>query len=57
MNKGLFVFATGLILTLGGVGGVEQSIEDVELYTAVFISALGLMIMYVGSKIVKRSVV
>lgn len=55
MNKGLFVFGTGLVLTLGGVGGIEQSISDAELYTAVIISAVGLMIMYAGSKIVKRS--
>lgn len=54
MNKGLFVFGTGLVLTLGGVGGIEQSISDAELYTGIIISAVGLMIMYVGSKIVKR---
>lgn len=44
---GLFMF--GLILTMFGVGGVEASITDTELLSAVAVSALGLGLMYSGT--------
>lgn len=44
---GLFIF--GLILTMFGVGGVENSITDMELLSAVAVSALGLGLMYCGT--------
>ena len=43
----LFIF--GLILTMFGVGGVENSITNPELLTAVAVSALGLGLMYCGT--------
>lgn len=44
---GLFIF--GLVLTMFGVGGVENSISNMELLSAVAVSALGLGIMYCGT--------
>lgn len=44
---GLFMF--GLLLTMLGVGGVEQSVENTALYSSVAVSVLGLALMYVGT--------
>ena len=44
---GLFIF--GLVLTMFGVGGVENSITNIELLSAVAVSALGLGLMYCGT--------
>jgi len=35
MKSGMFLFVTGLLLTLGGVGGIEHSITDEELLSGV----------------------
>lgn len=43
----LFMF--GLVLTMFGVGGVENSLTDTELLASVAVSALGLAIMYAGT--------
>ena len=48
MNAGMFLFITGLILTMAGVGGIEHSITDEELLSGVLASAVGLGIMYCG---------
>ncbi len=44
---GLFIF--GMILTMFGVGGIEQSVEDTALLMSVAVSVLGLLLMYVGT--------
>jgi len=36
----------GFILTAFGVGGIEQSINDAELFGAMVVSCTGLAIMY-----------
>ena len=41
---GLFIF--GLIMTMFGVGGVENSVTDTELLQSVLVSAVGLGLMY-----------
>ncbi len=41
MKEG-FMFVTGLLLTLGGVGGIENSITDSELLSAVAVAVVGL---------------
>jgi sulfite exporter TauE/SafE len=38
----------GLILTMLGVGGIENSITDTELLQGLAVSVLGLMLMGVG---------
>ena len=44
----------GLIIVVGGVGGIEQSQTDLDLFYASLISAFGLMVMASGIKIVKE---
>jgi hypothetical protein len=51
----MFVFITGLLLTLGGVGGIEHSITDSELLSGVIASAVGLGIMYCGVLMLQRA--
>lgn len=41
----------GLVLTMGGVGGVENSIDNVSLIQSVAVSIVGLVMMFVGSTI------
>jgi hypothetical protein len=55
MNSAMFLFITGLLLTLGGVGGIEQSITDMELVQGLIISAVGLAVMYCGTMMMKIS--
>ncbi len=43
----LFMF--GLLLTMFGVGGIENSVEDTALISSVAVSVLGLALMYVGT--------
>jgi hypothetical protein len=45
----------GLLLTLGGVGGVENSADNVALIQSVAIAAVGLALMYVGSMSLKEN--
>jgi len=48
----LFMF--GLVLTMFGVGGVENSVENSALISSVAVSVLGLALMYVGTLGVKN---
>ena len=42
-------FTVGLLITLFGVGGVEQSITNMELLSGVLVSIVGLAVMGCGS--------
>jgi hypothetical protein len=44
----MIVFLAGLLLTLGGVGGVETSVNSDELMGSCVIAILGLLAMYAG---------
>ena len=44
----MFVFITGLLLTFGAVGGVENSVTDSELLSSLAVSVVGLLAMYCG---------
>jgi hypothetical protein len=44
----MFLVFTGLVLTLFGVGGVENSLTNTELLTAVAVSVVGLATMWCG---------
>ena len=46
MTKTFFMFFTGLVTTMFGVGGVENSITNVELLQSLAVSATGLAIMW-----------
>lgn len=59
MNQDVKVFffvAMGLLLTLMGVGGVENSITDVELLQSCAVSGLGLSLMWIATVILRRDI-
>lgn len=43
------VFLAGLILTMAGVGGVENSVETAEFASSCLVAALGLLAMYAAT--------
>jgi hypothetical protein len=45
----------GFLLTLGGVGGIEQSINDSELFGSMVVACTGLAIMYCAVAALKVS--
>jgi len=49
-NTAMTLFTLGLVMTFGGVGAVEHSIQTVELTLAVIVSGVGLLIMWVGTE-------
>jgi hypothetical protein len=53
-NESMFCFTVGLLLTLGGVGSVELSMDNATLATGVLVSGVGLLIMWVGTLGMKR---
>ncbi len=54
-NTAFGIFMLGLILTMFGVGGVENSIADVELLSSVAVSAVGLLLMWVATVAMRNS--
>ena len=52
-KSAMFVAMVGLIMTLGGVGGVENSITSAELLDSVIVSIVGLMVMGCGVLAIK----
>ncbi len=48
-NTAMALFVFGLIMTLFGVGGVENSVTDGELLSSVAVAVLGLGLMYCGT--------
>lgn len=54
-KQGMFVFLVGLLVTLLGAGGVEHSVADSELTSALVVAALGLAVMYCGSVMIRRA--
>lgn len=47
-NTAMFLVITGLVLTMGAVGGVESSLDNQSLISAVLLSIVGLSIMTAG---------
>lgn len=45
-NTAFGLFITGLLLTLGGVGGVEHSVDAVALVQSLAVSIVGLALMF-----------
>ena len=45
----MFVFIAGLLLTLGGVGGVENSLDNEQLTGSLLLAVIGLLAMYAGT--------
>ena len=48
-GQAFFVFFTGFLVTAFGVGGVEQSMDDMGLLNGVAVSVVGLLIMWAGT--------
>lgn len=44
----MFLTIVGLIMALGGVGGVEQSITDLELVQSTLVAIVGVCVMGCG---------
>ena len=49
------ILLLGFLLTAGGVGGVENSIDNVSLIQSVAVSIVGLVLMFVGSNMVNEN--
>lgn len=47
-NQSVAVLALGFMLAFGGVGGVENSVDNAQLFGSVLLAVLGLGIMYCG---------
>ena len=45
MTSGMFLLVSGILLTLLGVGGVENSIDNNAMYTGVLVLVLGQAVM------------
>lgn len=54
-NTAFGIFMLGLIVTMFGVGGVENSVADVELLASVAVSAVGLLLMWVSTLAMKNT--
>lgn len=52
-RSGTFCIAVGFFLTAFGVGGIEQSLTDQALLSGVLVSAVGLLIMWAGTLMLK----
>lgn len=53
-KSAMFVAMVGLVMTLGGVGGVENSITNAELLDSVIVAVVGLMVMGCGVLAIKQ---
>jgi hypothetical protein len=45
----MFVFISGLILTMFAVGGVEASVDTEQLTGSLLLAVIGLLAMYAGT--------
>lgn len=52
-SKVFFFVAMGLLLTLLGVGGIENSVTNTELLQSLAVSVLGLLFMWIGTLILR----
>ena len=48
-STAMFVFITGLLMTFGAVGGIEQSITNEDMMSSMVIAIVGLLVMYAGT--------
>ena len=54
MQAGFFVFITGLMMTMFGVGGIENSITDPELALGTLVAVVGLLVMWSGTSLINK---
>jgi hypothetical protein len=48
-KSAMFLVITGLVMTMAGVGGIENSFETVELIQSILVSIVGLAVMACGA--------
>ena len=48
-NQAMFVFISGLLLTLGAAGGIEASVDNEQLTGSLLLAVIGLLGMYAGT--------
>jgi hypothetical protein len=53
-KSAMFLVITGLVMTLAGAGGIENSFETVELLQSLAVSIVGLMVMGCGVLAIKQ---
>jgi hypothetical protein len=53
MKSAGFLLFTGLILVMGGVGGIENSVAEAELLSSTVISLLGCAVMWCGVRMMQ----
>ncbi len=53
-TRTFFFVIMGILLTMLGVGGVENSIIDVELLQSLAVSGLGLLLMWVATLMMRE---
>ena len=51
----MFVFITGLIMTMGAVGGIEMSENNTDMMSSMVIAIVGLLTMYAGMLGIRRA--
>ena len=51
----MFVFITGLIMTMGAVGGIEMSVSNEDMMSSMAIAIVGLLTMYCGMLGLRRA--
>jgi hypothetical protein len=51
-----FFIVMGILLTLLGVGGVENSITNTELLQSLAVSGLGLCFMWIATLMIRREI-
>ena len=54
MTRTFFVFFTGLITTMFGVGGVENSLTDSQLLQSIGVAATGLGLMWCATLMIRQ---
>ena len=53
--KAMLIFVLGLLITFGGVGGVETSLNNWQLVGSFLISCGGLLVMFVGAMLLQKN--
>ena len=56
MDKAMVLFTVGFLMTFGGVGGIENSMTNMELVVGTLVSGVGLLIMWIGTELMKSTV-
>lgn len=52
-KSAFFLFVAGLLMTMGGVGGVENSLDNLALLQSVLVAVAGLAVMGCGVLAIK----